>query len=130
MLTSNFLHLGNTYTRRELMDRFDIKDSTINNGIFRPKNHESIWLFVTKEKTPDRTQYSDLLDGDDLYMEGQASGRTDARLIQHEADGLEVILFYRAHKSENDGYGFRYEGRFSYVDHRGTQPARFHFRRI
>ena len=130
MLTSKHLVVGNLYTRHELMGMFDIKDATINTGIFQPKDHESIWLFVTKDKTPDRTQYSDILDGDDLYIDGQNSGRTDAKLIHHERDGLEVILFYRRRKDENPEYAFHYEGRFKYIGHRGLQPAQFHFRRI
>lgn len=129
MLTSERLVVGNVYTRNELKAKFDIKDSTINTGVFRPKGHDSIWLFVTEEKTPDRTAYSDQLQGDDLYMDGQSAGLKDAMMIHHEDRGLECILFYRKHKSENAGYGFHYEGRFRYVDHRGTRPAHFHFRR-
>ena len=67
MFTSEHLKINEVYTRSQLRDKFDVKDATINNGIFRPKGHDSIWLFVTEEKTKDRTQYSDEFDGDDLY---------------------------------------------------------------
>jgi hypothetical protein len=130
MHTSDRLVVGTVYTRNELIEKFGIKDSTIKNGIFQPKGHDSIWLFVTRDKTPDRTQYADELNGDDLYIDGQNSGRTDAKLIHHESNGVEVILFYRSDKNENPGYGFHYEGRFKYVDHKGLRPAHFHFRRI
>ena len=109
---------------------FKIQDATINTGIFQPRGHESIWLFVTQDKTTDRIQYADLLDGDDLYLDGQTSGRTDSKLVNHEVNGVEVILFYRRHKSENARFGFCYEGRFRYIDHNGIRPAHFHFRRI
>ena len=52
MRTSEKLVTGKTYSRAELSDVFAIKDATIRNGIFRPKGHESIWLFITEEKTP------------------------------------------------------------------------------
>jgi hypothetical protein len=93
MKTSQDLTLGEVYTRDDLRKKFKIKDATINTGIFRPRGHDSIWLFVTIEKTPDRTQYQDRLDGDDLFIEGQTAGAKDSLLKNHEANGLEVILF-------------------------------------
>jgi len=68
MRTSQELSVGSVYTRDQLKDQFEIIDSTINNGIFRPKGHASIWLFVTRNKTSDRTQYHDELDGDTLSV--------------------------------------------------------------
>jgi len=53
-LTSTQLVVGETYTRDGLRELFGITDATLNNGIFRPKNTRSVWLFVTEEKTPDR----------------------------------------------------------------------------
>lgn len=80
MQISCHLTVGHTYSRKELAQKFGIKDATIFTGIFRPKGHESIWLFVTQEKTADRTQYKDELSGDDLYIERQKSGRKDKLL--------------------------------------------------
>lgn len=108
---------------------FDIRDATINTGIFRPKGHDSVWLFVTENKTPDRTQYHDLLDNDVLHWDGQTMGRTDHWIVGHEDQGLEVLLFYRKSKTEHPGAGFRYEGPFEYVDHKGSHPTRFTLRR-
>jgi putative restriction endonuclease len=130
MLTSEHLKISEVYTRSELKEKFAIKDATINNGIFRPKGHQSIWLFVTEEKTKDRTQYTDELKSNSLYMDGQTAGIRDRLLIEHESNGLEIILFWRKAKYEHPGAGFRYEGRFKYIEHKGTRPAHFHFRRV
>ncbi|RSV39485.1 HNH endonuclease [Sphingomonas sp. ABOLE] len=50
-------------------------------------------------------------------------------LIDHEANGEEIILFYRDRVRQYDGAGFRYEGRFAYVSHEGGKPASFVFKR-
>jgi hypothetical protein len=130
MKTSSVLTVGNVYSRVELADRFGVTDATLNTGIFRPPGHESVWLFVTEKKTPDRTQYRDHLDGEDLSWDGQTSGRKDALIIGHEAEGLELLLFYRHSKTELDNYGFRYEGPFRYVSHQGSKPTHFLLRRV
>lgn len=125
MKSSRDLVVGQVYTRAELKAQFNIADASINNGIFRPKGHDSIWLFVTKDKTSDRTQYHDLLDGDTLTMEGQTSGRTDHWLTDHTGTGYELLLFYRESTVQYPGAGFVYEGVFDYQGHAGSQPATF-----
>jgi hypothetical protein len=97
MLKSEHLVVGNIYTRNELKAKFEIKDAAINTGVFRPKGHDSIWLFVTEEKAPNRTAYTDQLQGDDLHTDGQSAGLKDA-MIQHEDRGLECILLSQAQK--------------------------------
>ncbi|HTH12251.1 MAG TPA: HNH endonuclease [Acidovorax sp.] len=129
MKSSQELVVGQVYTRAELKAQFDIADASINNGIFRPKGHDSIWLFVTKDKTSDRTQYHDLLDGDTLTMEGQTSGRTDHWLTDHVSTGYELLLFYRESKVQYPGAGFVYEGVFEYQGHAGSVPATFTLKR-
>ena len=129
MKTSESLIVGEIYTRKHLREMFGIKDATINTGTFRPKGHDSVWMFVTENKTPDRTQYNDLLDNDTLYWDGQTMGRTDPWIIGHKEQGLELLLFYRKSKSEHPGAGFRYEGPFQYVKHEGKHPTRFTLRR-
>ncbi len=62
---------------------FGVTDATIKNGVFRPKGQDSIWLFVPKEKSPDRTQYEDELCGNELQMNGQSAGLTHRLLIEH-----------------------------------------------
>jgi hypothetical protein len=130
MKTSSILTVGNVYSRVELADRFGITDATLNTGTFRPPGHDSVWLFVTEKKTPDRTQYNDYLDGNDLSWDGQTAGRKDALVVNHEAEGLELLLCYRESKKEFANYGFRYEGPFRYISHDGSKPSHFLLRRV
>ena len=109
---------------------FEITDATVKTGVFRPKGYDSIWLFVTEHKTADRTQYIDLLNGDVLEWQGQTEGRTDALIREHEAQGNELLVFYRKSKSEYPGAGFRYEGRFRCLFHAGGHPTRFTLQRV
>jgi len=127
--TSEVLTIGEVYTRVRLREMFDISDATINTGVFRPKGHGSVWLFVTESKTPDRTQYRDRLEDDVLHWQGQSSGRTDALIREHRQRGLKLLLFYRQFKYEFPGAGFRYEGQFDYVSDEGEKPASFILRR-
>ncbi len=127
--TSESLVVGEIYSRNRLREMFGISDATINTGTFRPKGHDSVWMFVTENKTSDRTQYDDLLDNDVLHWDGQTMGRTDHWIIGHKDQGLELLLFYRKSKSEHPGAGFRYEGPFEYVSHKGRHPTRFTLRR-
>jgi hypothetical protein len=130
MLTSEKLIEKAIYTRNELRQKFSIRDSTINNGVFRPAGHQSIWLFVTRQKTKDRPQLVDYLDDDILYWDGQPKGGTDSQIIEHEASGLELLVFYREYRNEFPNFGFRYEGHFRYISHTGSQPAHFILRRV
>ena len=130
IVTSRFLREQNVYTRAELKETFSVADASLNNGIFQPKNHDSVWLFVTFEKTADRVPYTDVLDGDILRFAGQTKGRADSKTVDHIADGNELVLFYRTRKYEYPGAGFRYEGRFEYVDHVPGPPNAFTLRRV
>lgn len=130
MFTSHLITPGQVYSRAALKQRFSIRDATINTGVFQPKGHRSVWLFVTEKKTVDRTQYLDRLEVDRLYWQGQTSGRTDGLIQKHEAHGLELLLFYRLHKTEHPGAGFRYEGQFRYATHVGRNPASFLLLRV
>lgn len=124
-LTSQQLKLDEIYTREDLKSIFGITDATINTGVFRPKGTSSVWLFITEEKTADRTQYRDHLEGDTLYWQGQTSGRTDGLIIGHKAQGLELLVFLRKRKYEHPGAGFKYLGPFDYVSHSGEGPTSF-----
>jgi uncharacterized protein DUF3883 len=124
------LTIGHIYTRQDLRARFSISDATINNGVYPRRGDDSVWLFVTEDKTPDRTQFQDLLVGDTLYWDGQLSGRTDGLIIEHEARGQTLAVFYRKSRYEFTGAGFRYEGHFHYVEHSGQKPAHFVFERL
>jgi len=126
---STSLVLKTVYSRDELKDLFTIADASIKNGIFKPKDFSSVWLFITEEKTPDRTQYKDYFDGVSLHFEGQTMKRTDDLIINSEMDGNEILVFYRKRKNEFSNYGFRYLGRFIYYSHTSNEmplePTKF-----
>ncbi|MCX7425065.1 MAG: DUF3883 domain-containing protein [Planctomycetia bacterium] len=128
--SSEKLTPGQIYSRNELMQLFAISDATIRTGTFRPDGHDSVWLFMTEEKSSDRTPYVDRLDGDNLYFEGQTKGRTDLWLVRHRELGLELLVFYRKSKKEYSDYAFRYEGPFEYVSSEDGPPTKFHLRRV
>lgn len=109
------LEVGQIYTRVQLQRMFGIKDATLKNGVFPMRERREIWLFVTRDKQADRTQFEDRLEGDTLYWEGQTSGRTDALIRNHVIDGTNILVFYRESKTEHPGAGFRLEGEFRYV---------------
>jgi putative restriction endonuclease len=123
--TSPQLEQGAVYTREQLKELFGIEDATINTGVFRPKDRSSIWLFVTRDKTSDRTKYEDRFEGDLLHWQGQTAGRTDQAIIGHEAAGDELLVFYRDSKRSHAGAGFRFEGQFRYLSHSGAGPTSF-----
>ncbi|HEY6394258.1 MAG TPA: hypothetical protein VIX12_02500, partial [Candidatus Binataceae bacterium] len=89
----------------------------------------SIFLFVTKQKHKNQTQYKDFLMGDSLHWQGQMSGKTDLSIIEHSQRGLELLLFYRDKPGHYADSGFRYEGSFEYVKHTPGTPASFVLRR-
>ncbi|MBX7497226.1 HNH endonuclease [Qipengyuania sp. 6B39] len=127
---SDQLVVGEIYPREDLIEIFSITDATINTGVFRPSGYRSIWLFVTRDKTNDRTQYRDHLEGDLLHWEGQTSGRTDSKIIDHQANGDELLVFYRESKRQHPKAGFKLEGRFKYLSHSPGKPSRFLLQRI
>jgi len=127
---SNQLSPGSIYSRKDLKNLFGVTDATINNGIFRPKGFDSVWLFVTEQKTSDRTQYHDELLGDELHMQGQLQGRTDHLITDHKEMGVELLVFHRKNKKEYPSGGFRYEGTFDYRSHSGEKPTSFVLRRV
>jgi hypothetical protein len=122
---SQSLEEGRVYTRDDLRALFAITASSINNGIFKPAAFDSVWLFVTEQKTADRTQYNDILDGEVLHMEGQMQGGTDHLIKEHVERGLELLLFYRKKKYQHPGAGFTYEGKFRWQSQKGLGPTKF-----
>jgi hypothetical protein len=116
---------GNVYTRNDLRRIFEIRDATINNGVFHFKERHEVWIFVTENKQADREQYVDKLIADVLHWQGQRMGRTDSLILDHKRTGEKILLFYRLAKYQFDGAGFRYEGHFDYLGHSGGQPTNF-----
>jgi putative restriction endonuclease len=105
---------------------FAISDATLNTGVFQPKGHSSVWLFVTESKPANRTQYVDRLAGDVLHWQGQSSVRTDLLVIDHEKLELELIVFFRKKSDEAS----RYEGVFNYTSHSGGRPSTLKLERV
>ena len=130
MKTSDRLKVGLVYSREDLSSIFQISDATLNTGVFQPKGYDSIWLFVTEKKTADRTQYVDMLTGDTLAWDGQTSGRTDAKIINHVKEGNEILIFYRKEKYEFSNAGFKYLGEFEYESHIKASPSHFKLRKL
>ena len=130
MRTSEVLTQGDVYTRQQLRERFGIADKTMDTGIYKPPDHDSVWLFVTEKKSDEMTAYVDRLEGDTLYWQGQMAGLKDDQIIEHAGRGLELVVFYRPKKDAFDGYGFRFEGAFSYESHSGGAPTSFVLRRF
>ncbi|SAL49186.1 hypothetical protein AWB73_05076 [Caballeronia turbans] len=126
---SDLLAAKSVYTREQLKGVLDTQDATINTGVFRPAGFDSVLLFVTETKTPDRVQYVDKLEGDVLHWQGQNAGRSDSLIVEHRLRGIELLLFYRTRKYEYPGAGFKYEGSFEYVSHQGSMPTSFTLRR-
>ena len=129
-LTSKQLTPEEIYTRHYLRSLFNISDATLNTGVFQPKGTSSIWLFVTQEKTADRTPYRDHLEGDTLYWQGQTFGRTDNKIIDHYAHGMELLVFFREKIYQHPKAGFRYLGPFTYVSHTEGKPSSIVLQRV
>lgn len=127
---SNLLSNNSIYTREELKLIIGTQDASIRNGVFHPRGFASVCLFVTEDKSKDRTQYIDFLDGDTLQWQGQQQGRTDALIIDHAKNSLELLLFYRKERYEHPGGGFEYIGQFSYVQSSGKHPTSFVLQRV
>lgn len=128
MRTSEHLKLGGLYTRKQLQEMFDIKDASIRNGIFRPKGHSSVWIFLTSEKRADRIQYIDRIDGDFVYFDGQLKSTTDRLIICSKDVGNELLLFHRQSVydyGQRLGGAFRYYGPIEYISHEGSGPTHF-----
>lgn len=99
MLVSELLQVGAIYNRAQLRDLLQTQDQTINTRIFQPRRFDSILLFVTEKKSTDMIPYQDRLDGNILQWESQKMGRKDSQIIEHQRQGLEVIVFYRESKN-------------------------------
>lgn len=128
--SSKQLIVGELYSRRDLARKFRITDASRNNGIFKPRQFKSVWLFVTEKKPSWQTQYRDRLRAADLYMDGQTSGRTDKLIMNHRSQGLELLLFYRKWKQQYRDFAFKYQGPFRYVSHSKNGPKHFHLSRL
>ena len=125
VFASEKLKIGEIYKRKSLAELFHITDATLNTGVFKPKNHSSVWLFVTSKKAANQPKYVDLMTGNKLQWQGQTSGKSDLMIIEHKARDLELLLFYREEPKEYADSGFRYLGPVEYVSHNPGHPSTF-----
>jgi len=125
---SEKLKAGEIYSRKSLAKIFHVTDATLNTGVFKLKNHSSVWLFVTRKKAANQPKYVDYLAGKTLHWQGQASGKSDLMIIEHEARDLELLLFYREESKQYADSGFRYLGQVEYVTHKPGRPSTFNLR--
>jgi hypothetical protein len=123
--TSEELQQGAIYTRADLREQFGITDKTLDTGIYKPPDQDSVWLFITESKTADMTAYRDKLEGDVLRWDGQTAGLKDPLIREHAMRELELVVFYRPAKDYYPGYGFRFEGPFEYISESGSGPTSF-----
>ena len=130
IISSEFLQVGELYSRKDISSLFGIGVEGFSRGLFKSKSHKSIWIFVTRDKTSDRTPYDDNLVGDLLYWDGEDKGGNDDLVIHHIRDGNEILLFYREKRDQFPNFEFRYEGKFEYLDHDKGTPSKFHLHRI
>jgi putative restriction endonuclease len=87
-----------------------------------------VWLFVTRKKAANQPKFIDSLTGDTLHWEGQASGKSDLMIIEHNSRDLELLLFYRDEPKQYADSGFRYLGEVEYVAHKAGHPTSFTLR--
>ena len=120
--------IGRRYSRKEISILLSTNDSNINNGVFKPKDRKFAIIFVTENKTKDRTQYKDMLEGDILEWDGQLKGHTDNLVINHVGLGLDLILMYRISRNEKPNHSFVCLGRLAYLNHEGSNPTHFYLR--
>jgi putative restriction endonuclease len=125
VFASEKLKIGEIYNRKSLAELFHITDATLNTGVFKPKNHSSVWLFVTSKKAANQPKYVDLMTGNKLQWQGQTSGKSDLMIIEHKARDLELLLFYREEPKQYADSGSRYLGPVEYVSHNPGHPSTF-----
>lgn len=120
--------IGSSYSRKEISALLSTNDSNINNGLFKPKDKNFAIIFVTENKSKDRTPYKDMLEGNILEWDGQLKGRTDKLVINHARLGLDLILMYRFSRNERPDHSFVCLGRLAYTNHEGSNPTHFYLR--
>lgn len=101
------LVIGRKYDRNTLADLWGYKGpQAIARGVVTPAGKTEIYLFVTKEKPADATQYNDFIDSDLLFWEGEKKHGSDPAIINARRSGKKIFLFYRErHRSDFEYYG-------------------------
>lgn len=129
-VTFDALIIGHSYDRPQLAKIWGYDDwHGFGRGVFTPRNHNKIVLFVTHKNQESLTQYSNYLDLDAriLYADGERGHQHDERIINATHSDDEVYLFYR----NADHEPFVYYGQvflFDFTEHKEEgNPSKFRF---
>lgn len=98
-LSFDEIRIGNLYTSKELAALWGYKShhALIKGIVTQVGDDNTIVLFVTQNKQTGATPYEDRIDGNILYMMGQAAHGTDQRLLRNITHSIDDIhLFFRA----------------------------------
>lgn len=102
------IKLFQQYTRPQLAKMWGYSGyEALSRGVITPSGTNIIILFITKEKQSSFTQYTDHLEENTLFIEGETNHTSDNRLINVKVNGDQVHLFYR----ERHHQPFIYYGR-------------------
>lgn len=94
-LTSERLQLGHAYTRRQLRDEFSVPRSVVITACFLPPGFSSIWIFLADQDAADGLEFPCLNAGNSVQLLGTLADDTARLLAQHQARGLELLVFLR-----------------------------------
>jgi putative restriction endonuclease len=107
MVEFSKIKAGHYYSRKTLALLWNYKaHQALSRGVVTPANTKTIVLFVTMEKQSSLTQYTDYINYDYLYWEGEEKGGNNQRIINSSVNGDTIHLFYR-HRHHQD---FQYIG--------------------
>ena len=116
---------GSSYSRQTLAELWGYTSfHAIARGVVTPRKDNKIVLFVTEEKQSSAEQYADRLSGDILEWEGPTDHFAENRMLNAEANGEEIHLFYR----ERHHSDFTYYGRLNVLSHALHGNCRSHFK--
>lgn len=90
------LEVGLGYQRKDLVQLWGLGGyQAISRGVFTPKGENQIFLFVTRDRESWMTAYSNFLDGDLLFWDGERGHANDRRIAGASLMSDDVFLFYR-----------------------------------
>lgn len=118
---------GRTYSRRDLAALWGYASfHALARGVVTPAGENTVILFVTENKKPDREPYQDRLVGPLLYWEGPTDHFAEDRMRPDHHQGEEIHVFYRREAKDD----FTYLGQVETVSYKGfaNRPSQFTFR--
>jgi hypothetical protein len=115
---------GTEYTRGELSDLWGYAGyQAIARGVVTPAQDNKIVLFVTENKSSDRTQYQNRRRGSVLEWEGPTDHFAEDRMAGSPANGDQIHVFYRMHQKDR----FEYLGQYRIRHYRPNAARPSHF---